>query len=125
VVRVICWNVGGRELWDGLTSLDADIALLQEARLPPAGRPFDVIPADTSAWSTAGWQGRAWPTAVARLSDRVELVPVPTVGIEAAASASDWSVSRHGTVTAAHVALNRVDEWGESDHCRMLIDVDL
>jgi hypothetical protein len=72
------------------------IGEVELARLPPASRPFEVIPADTSTWSTAGWQSRAWGTAVARLSDRVELVPVPTVGIEAAASASDWSVSRHG-----------------------------
>jgi hypothetical protein len=33
--------------------------------------------------------------------------------------------SRSLAHTVSVCALNRVDEWGESDHCRILIDVDL
>ena len=34
VIRLVSWNLAGRDLWRDLHGLDADIALLQEARLP-------------------------------------------------------------------------------------------
>jgi hypothetical protein len=103
MIRLVSWNVGGRDLWRELRGLDADVALLQEARPPSSGRELQVVPDALTSWSTAGWEQRAWRTAVARLSDRVQLDPVPTVAIGAVAGEADWAVSRQGTVTAANV----------------------
>jgi len=103
MIRLVSWNVGGRDLWSELRGLDADVALLQEARPPVAGSALEVVPDDLTSWSTAGWQQRRWRTAVARLSDRVELDPVPTMAMEAVTGAADWAISRHGTVTATDV----------------------
>jgi endonuclease/exonuclease/phosphatase family metal-dependent hydrolase len=103
VLRLVSWNIGGRDLLRDLDGLDADVALLQEARSPSSGYALEVVPDDLTSWSTAGWEQRAWRTAVARLSDRVELEPVPNVAWEAVTRDADWVVSRQGTVTAAHV----------------------
>jgi hypothetical protein len=103
MIRLVSWNIAGRDLWRDLRGLDADIALLQEARSPSPGRALEVVPGDLTSWSTAGWQRREWRTAVARLSDRVELDPVLTVAIGAVAAEADWAISRLGTVTATNV----------------------
>lgn len=103
MVRLVSWNIGGRDLWPDLEELDVDVALLQEVRPPRDGCARQVVPEDLASWSTAGWEKRAWRTAVARLSDRVELDPRPTFAIEAASSEADWTVSRSGTITAADV----------------------
>jgi exonuclease III len=103
VIRLVSWNVGGRALLRDLQDLDADVALLQEARLPSAGEAPEVLPADPTLWSTPGGAKREWRTAVIRLSDRVELDPRPNVGAERVASDADWIVSRHGTITAADI----------------------
>ena len=71
-MKIVSWNIARRdEPWRWLLDMDADIALLQEARPPPAdvaGR-VEVDPAD---WVTAGPEPmRKWRAAVVRLSDRV------------------------------------------------------
>jgi hypothetical protein len=107
VIRLVSWNLAGRDLWHDLRGLDADIALLQEARVPSSEWSLDIVPADRATWSTSGWRPREWRTAVARLSDRVELDPIPAVALETMTGDADWVVSRHGTITATDV---RVDE---------------
>ena len=103
MIRLVSWNLGGRDLWRDLLGLGADVALLQEARPPTPEWALEVVPADMTTWSTAGWAQRKWRTAVALLSDRVALDPRPTVAIEAMTSETDWAVSRQGTVAAADV----------------------
>ena len=104
--RLVSWNLAGRNLLGNLDGLAADVALLQEARLPGPGSALQVVPADLTTWRTAGWGTREWRTAVIRLSDRVELDPRPDVAIEAMTGETDWVVSRHGTVTAADVKID-------------------
>jgi len=51
-VKILAWNIAQREAaWRELLTSDADVALLQEAKVPPA----DVaakIKADGAAWET-------------------------------------------------------------------------
>ena len=103
MVRLVSWNLSGRDLWDDLDHLDLDVALLQEVRLPKPGRALQVVPESPSTWETAGWERREWRTVIARLSDRVELDPQPTFAVGAAKSHGEWTVSRDGTITAAGV----------------------
>ena len=63
-----------------------------------------MVPDAADRWETALVGGRGpWRTAIAPLSDRVELSPRVTATFETATSASDWVVSRDGSVTAADV----------------------
>jgi len=52
IVKILAWNIAQREAaWRELLTSDADVALLQEAKVPPA----DVaakIKADGAAWET-------------------------------------------------------------------------
>jgi hypothetical protein len=105
MIRLVSWNIARRDLWPDLRDLDADVALVQEVGSPRAGCALEVLPHDLTSWSTAGWPPRAWRTAVARLSQRVELDPVPTLAIEAVTGEADWAVSRLGTITAAAVKI--------------------
>ena len=84
-IKVVSWNIATMiEPWKELAAMDADVALLQEARRPPeeiAGR-FDIGPEeswDSHSWNSDWWQGRGWRALydrwpmVVRLSDRVEV----------------------------------------------------
>lgn len=109
-MRVVSWNIDGREApWHYLIAMDADVALLQEASQPPEdlGKSVEVDPAP---WRTAGWSG--WPrrTAVARLSDRVDVEWIAGQSVEEAGP-GDFTVSRPGTVTAARVSAPGVDAF--------------
>jgi len=95
--------MAGRDLYGDLRRLGADIALLQEARLPGPAEALEVMPADVTSWSTAGMAHRNWRTAVLRLSDKVELGARPTVAIEGAADKADWVINQQGTIAAADV----------------------
>jgi hypothetical protein len=108
VIRLVSWNMGGRDVWGDLQGLEADVALLQEARVPRPEDALAVVPADVSLWVTAGWPKREWRTAVARLSDRVRLDPVSTVAVDAVTGERDWAVSRPGTITAADVKVGDI-----------------
>ena len=101
-VKVISWNIDGRVApWHYMIATDADVALLQEAGEPPQdlAKPIDVDPAP---WRTVGWP--AWPrrTAIARLSDRVNVEWIEAKSL-ADADSGELAVSRPGTLTAAVV----------------------
>ena len=107
---MVSWNIEGRvEPWHCLVGMDADVALLQEAGRPP-GDLAGPIAVDHAPWTTAGWPG--WPrrTAVARLSDRVDMEWIAARPLEEAL-AGDLAVSRPGTVTAARVRAPDVDPF--------------
>jgi exonuclease III len=106
VLRLVSWNIAGRTLWPHLRDLEADVALLQEARLPPADWAGDVAPSDSSSWSTAGYMRRSWRTAVVALSERVQLDPLSMVAVDAATNDADWIAACQGTVAAADVQVD-------------------
>ena len=115
MVKLICWNMAGRHAsWRFLLDCDADIALLQEARMPPedlAGR-VEVDPApflDSNGRKISR-------TAVVKLSDRVKvewLNPVPI----AHASAGDFVVSQPRSIAAAIVDAPGVDPFVAASIC--------
>ena len=101
MVKIICWNIAHRHAaWRLLARCDVDIALLQEAVLPPddvAGR----VEVDQAPFHDASGH-RISRAAVVKLSYRVQvewLEPVPL----AIAGSGDFAVSKAGSIAAAIV----------------------
>ena len=103
-IRVVSWNIKGREApWRRLANdQTTDVALLQEAKAPPADLGLEVIGAD-GAWATAGWERRFFRAVVARCSDRVRLLGEPSVRPIGLAGPDELAVSRPGTLAVAGV----------------------
>jgi hypothetical protein len=103
VVRVVSWNIGGGTAgWPDVFELEADLALLQEARIPPPDLRERVLPpADTSGWMTAGPEVRRWRTAILALHDAIQVEDLPTAPLGGAWGA--LGQSRAGSWTAATV----------------------
>ena len=99
-VRIVSWNIAGRaKPWRELRDMDADLALLQEARgIPPkldgpvetGGEPWTVDSHDP------------WPRVV-RLSDRVRVKWFRPVPPRSSTHADEIAVSAIGTIAAAQV----------------------
>lgn len=109
-LKIISWNIDGREqLWRCLAGMDADLALVQEAAMPPDGLSATVC-VDDAPWVTDGWT--TWPrrTAVAGLSDRVCVDWLTTARI-AEAGEGDLAVSRLGTIAAAQVWADGIEPF--------------
>ena len=108
MIRLVSWNMARRrDAWLGLTNLDADLALLQEAARPQPESPFtgSIDPAESWETSLLGGRGQ-WKTAIVPPTDRTELHPRATMTLETATSAADWVVSRAGSIAAADVISN-------------------
>lgn len=109
-IKIVSWNIAGRRKpWHVLIDMDADIALLQEARPPPRGIASQVD-VDPAPWSTAGASDRPWRTAIAKLSDRVSVEWIEAKPLEEARG-GEFAVSRQGTLTAAIVSAPDVDPF--------------
>jgi exonuclease III len=104
VVRIVSWNIGGREEpWRQIAANDSiDVALLQEAKAPPPGLRLEVVGVE-GAWQTSGWEKRYFRTAVVRCSDCVEVIAEPAVRPVGLAGPGDLAVSRPGTLAVAKV----------------------
>jgi hypothetical protein len=102
-MRLLSWNMGHREAhWRDVTADDeVDVALLQEAVPPPAGAVHETVPAVSERWVTAG-ADRRFCAAIARLSNRVNLRPIPTKPL-ADAGRDELGVSLPGTLAAGEV----------------------
>ena len=102
-MRLLSWNMAHREAhWRDVTADgEVDVALLQEAVPPPAGAVHETVPALSERWVTAG-ADRRFCAAIARLSDRVNLRPIPTKPL-ADAGLDDLGVSLPGTLAAGEV----------------------
>lgn len=108
MIKVVCWNVGGTYApLDELLKMDADVALLQEARpgmrevLTDARANVAVTPYDFwEPWPYDHYD--RWPL-VAKLSDRVKVEwfkqTVPIGWVEA----NEIAVSGIGTIAAARI----------------------
>src|SRR5262245_38381187 len=103
MVKVIAWNIARRdEAWRYLLDSDADLALLQEAAVPPTdvARRLEVDPAP---WQTAGaGLNRPWRAAAVKLSNRVGVQWLEPKQV-ADALPGELAVSRPGTLAAAIV----------------------
>ncbi len=114
VTTVVSWNIAKRHKpWRQLVDMDADVALLQEAGMPPAdvAENVDTGPAahwDGHLWNT-GWCESRWPylyerwPKVVRLSDRVEIEWFKQVGSISETAEDEIAVSGIGTIAAARV----------------------
>ena len=113
-IKVVCWNIATmHDPWRKLVEMDADVALLQEARLPPedvAAR-VDTGPEahwDSHVWNSRWWEGRfsklydRWPMVV-KLSDRVEVEWFKQISPISEPHGDEIAVSGIGTVAAARV----------------------
>ena len=127
-IKVVSWNIATMiNPWRELLAMDADVALLQEARRPPAdvlgqrdsalqpgenaGLP-DIGPQeswDSHSWNSEWWRERGWPALydrwpmVVRLSDRVDVEWFTQVSPDGSPTENEISVSGIGTITAARV----------------------
>ena len=101
MVKIISWNIARRHTaWRCLPDSNADIALLQEAGLPPDDV-NDCLTVDPAPFHNAGGY-RISRSAVVLLSKRVQvewLEPVPL----AESRAGDFTVSHAGSISAAIV----------------------
>ena len=70
-VTLVCWNIENKHAsWRLLRTMEADVALLQEARPPPS----DVGISDHDINNPQAWpEGRIGKVAIVRLSDRVKV----------------------------------------------------
>ena len=112
-MRIISWNIHNRaSLWEEVASLDADIALLQEAPKPPKSLSSKLNIVSNNDWYTAkGRKGsfRPWRTTIVALSDNIDIKGRATNQI-GYSSSNDFMVSRPGTITVADVTLKNNKE---------------
>ena len=103
MLRIWSWNVNGRHLWDWLAESEVDVALLQEAPVPPGLWEGKVVPHPSTGWGTAGGsKGRR--TAVVAVSEMTLLEPRPLTSLEEREQGA-VVVSRRGTLAAADVVI--------------------
>ena len=103
MLKAISWNIASRpDLWRTLMTSDADVALLQEACMPPPDLRLGIH-AGPEEWRTDGEQAiRRWRTAVVQVNPRVDVrwyTPRPIREAEG----GELAVSRAGTLSAAKV----------------------
>jgi exonuclease III len=104
MLRIWSWNVNGRHLWDELAASGIDVALLQEAPVPPSPWEGKIAPDPSMGWGTAGWS-KPLRTAVVAVSETTLLEPGPLTSLEERAAGA-FVVSRRGTLAAADVVVD-------------------
>ncbi len=102
-MKIVCWNMAhSRKSWDALVdTTDVDIALLQEASRVP-DHLIHTVDVDHRLWDERPSDWMVYPSAVARLSDRVSARFIPTRRIGEPYS-HDFYTSEWGTLGAAVV----------------------
>lgn len=112
---VVSWNIAKRHAaWRQLVDMGADVALLQEAGMPPAdvADGVDTGPRehwDSHVWNSQWWAGRGWrglfdrSAMVVKLSDRVEVEWFRQVAPISEVAADEIAVRGLGTIAAARV----------------------
>jgi hypothetical protein len=103
-LRIISWNINQRAAaWHELVNSDVDVALFQEAKLPPPELTSLIEIDQPPPWYTAGiGNSRSWRAAIARLSDRVSII-ARKVGPIGSAQLDELAVSLIGTLAVADV----------------------
>ena len=106
--RVVSWNINKRkEPWRQLVEMDADVALLQEAGLPPDDIAHCVNTGPVAHWDSHVWNSGTglydrWPMVV-KLSDRVQVEWFKQVGPISETGEDEIAVSGIGTIAAARI----------------------
>lgn len=108
MITVVCWNIDGKhDPWRQLIDMDADVAVLQEARKPPKDVAPHVEIGPTDHWCSTDYP--TWPL-IARLSNRVKVdwfTPVPPSRVRTSkaknVSESELAVSDVTTIAAARI----------------------
>ena len=102
MIRIVSWNIARRRApWETLLAMDADVALLQEARRPRVELP-PRVEIDPSPWHMASPGHTPWKAAVVKLSNRVQVGWIKGESIPE----GEWDglgISRPGTLAAATV----------------------
>ncbi|MCY4594904.1 MAG: hypothetical protein OXC19_08915 [Bryobacterales bacterium] len=103
MLKIISWYMAHKyESWRDLAKMEIDLALLQETYQPPpdvtADIEIDPAPWETPAPDHRGW----WRTAIAKVSDRVDVEWLEAKSIGSSAY-GEFAVSAPGTVTAARI----------------------
>lgn len=115
MIKIISWNIARRHAaWRRLPDSDADVALLQEAGLPPDDVNDRLAVAPVPFHNADGY--RISRSAIALLSERVQvewLEPVPL----AEAQAGDFAVSHAGSISAAIVTLPAAEPFTVVSFC--------
>lgn len=111
MIKIVSWNINGRQsLWSSVSALkdelNVDAVLLQEAPRPPLGLP--VLVDIETPWTTVG-SGKSWRTAVAALSEKVQLKTKTVKSIDQAAR-GEIRVSRPGTLAVGEITLPETNE---------------
>ena len=103
MIKAISWNIAHRPtLWDEVATLDADVALLQEAPQPPQDIAATTT-TDSQPWRTEGAGcNRGWRAAVVKLNSRIQATWYEPKSIGDAAN-REFAVSRLGTLSAATI----------------------
>jgi exonuclease III len=103
-LRLVSWNIGRLSAaWNELANdPELDVALLQEASAPPTDLNIRVVTGDE--WTLAGWEKRPFCAAIARCSERFEVVAYPQVRPLGIASGAELAISRRGSIAVATVA---------------------
>jgi exonuclease III len=100
MMKMITWNIAqSADVWSLLFDSNADVALLQEAREPPA----DVaakVQVNPDPWRTGS--SRSWRAAIVKLSNHVNIEWLEAKSLSDA-QAGELGVGRTGTLAAATV----------------------
>lgn len=109
-MKLITWNIAGREeAWNSLLDIDADVALLQEAKEPPVGV-ASAIEINLAPWVTVGaGKNRPWRAAIANLSHKYKTQWIESKSIDDA-NPGELAVSRLGTLAATMLSLHSGEE---------------
>ena len=105
---IVSWNIATRHKpWEQLLAMDADVALLQEARRPPPEAASKVDTGPDEHWNSHVWNSREnlydrWPMVV-KLSDRVQVEWFKQVGPIGWSEQDEIVVSGIGTIAAARI----------------------
>lgn len=105
-MRFLSWNMNGRPMnWAEVWAQDVAVALLQEAPEPSVQERPRILPGPESQWMTMGMARRPWSTAIAAISDKVDLRPRALCGVH---EESDGAllVSRPGTLALADLLVD-------------------
>jgi endonuclease/exonuclease/phosphatase family metal-dependent hydrolase len=104
MTTIVSWNIAHSDTpWRELEKMQADIALLQEAAIPPKDVAARIEYARNIKWKTAG-KNRKWQTIVVKLSDKVKIEHIQTESLEHS-DGKAIPVSRSGTVAAAEITI--------------------
>lgn len=142
VIKVVSWNIGrSAEPWRELAQMaeagDVDVALLQEAGMPPDDVAVEIGPRehwDSHVWNSHWYKDRwprlydRWPMVV-KLSPRASVEWLKQISPISDGNEDEIAVSGIGTIAAARVAssdggqepfiaISMYARWMEASHVR-------